>query len=46
MKAKWFNILLVLSMLIVSMAPVGGVFAAVGGGGGGNSADSFTTGQN
>ena len=44
MKTKWFSILLVLSMLIVSMAPVGGAFAASGGGGGGASADSTNDG--
>ncbi|HLP81328.1 MAG TPA: S8 family serine peptidase, partial [Nitrosomonas sp.] len=33
MKAKWFSIFLVLSMLVISMAPVSGAFAAAGGGG-------------
>lgn len=36
MKAKWFSIFLVLSMLAISMAPIGGVYAA----GGGNNSDS------
>jgi len=38
MKAKWFSIFLVLSMLAISMAPVSGVYAAAGGGG--NNSDS------
>jgi minor extracellular serine protease Vpr len=37
MKTKWFSIFLVLSMLVISMVPVSGVYAATGGGGGGNS---------
>jgi minor extracellular serine protease Vpr len=40
MKTKWFSILLVLAMLVIGLAPMGGAFAAGGGGGGGNSADS------
>ena len=44
MKAKWFNVFLVLSILAISMAPVGGVFAASGAGGGGASADSSNNG--
>jgi len=40
MKAKWFSIFLVLSMLAISMAPVSGAYAAAGGGGGGNNSDS------
>lgn len=40
MKAKWFSIFLVLSILVLSMAPVNGVYAA----GGGNSADSTNNG--
>jgi minor extracellular serine protease Vpr len=42
MKAKWFSIFLVFAMLVISLAPMGGAFAA--GGGGGNSADSPNTG--
>ncbi len=36
MKAKWFSIFMVLSMLAISIVPVGGVYAA----GGGNNSDS------
>jgi hypothetical protein len=43
MKAKWFSIFLVLAMLAVLLAPVGGVSAADGGGG--NNADSAITGS-
>ena len=43
MKAKWFSMFLVLAMLAVLLAPVGGVSAADGGGG--NNADSAITGS-
>ncbi|HEU0295929.1 MAG TPA: S8 family serine peptidase [Anaerolineales bacterium] len=43
MKTKWFSVLLVLSMLIISFAPAGGAYAGAGGGGG-NSADSTNDG--
>ena len=41
MKAKWFSILLVFSMLVISLAPSGGAYAAAGGG---SSADATNSG--
>lgn len=41
MKAKWFNVFLVLSMLVISVMPLGSAFAANGGG---NSADGTNNG--
>lgn len=41
MKAKWFNVFLVLTMMVISMAPLGGVAA----GSGGNSTDGGNNGS-
>ena len=41
MKAKWFNVFLVLSMLVISVMPLGSAFAANGGG---NSTDGTNNG--